>query len=81
MTVLFNNLQDYKVIVMKNCKGGLLGSGTGRRALFWPYVALGSNAITLNLTCPAVSCRSATVFFPRMNVYDMLELCKVSRKS
>lgn len=81
MTVLFNNLQDYKVIVMKICKGGLLGSGTGRRALFWPYVAVDGNVITLNLTCPAVSCRSATVFSSRMNIYEMLELCKVSRKS
>lgn len=74
MTVLFNNLQDYKLIVMKICKCRLLESGIERMALLWPCVAFDANAVVLLPTCPAVSCRSATVLFSRKNMYEMLEL-------
>jgi len=57
VTILFNSLQDCKVIAKQICKGGLLKSGAGRVALFFPYVALDTNAVTMNLTCPAGSCR------------------------
>lgn len=35
VTILFNSLQDYKVIAKQICKGGLLKSGAGRVALFF----------------------------------------------
>lgn len=74
MIVLFNNLQDYKLTVMKICKCGLLESGIERMALLWPCVALDANAVVLVLNCPAVNCRSAAVLFSRKNIYKMLEL-------
>lgn len=43
-------------------------------ALLWPYVAFDANVVVLLPTCPAVSCRSATVLFSRKNIYEMLEL-------
>lgn len=73
MTVLFSNLQDYKLIVMKICKCGLLESAI-EMALLWPWVALGANPVVSVPTCPAVSCRSASVLFSRKNMYGMVEL-------
>lgn len=73
--MFFNNFQDYKLIVMKISKCGVLEGGIERMALLWPYAAPDADAGLLHPTCPAVSCGSATVLFSRKNIYEMLELC------
>lgn len=80
-SLLFNDLWDYKFIIIKICRGRLLESVIETAAVHWFYVAYDS--VVWLPTCPAVSCRSTTVLFSsrnsRRNIRGAWTL--VSRKS